>query len=85
MITPKLTYQLNNTIPMPEKIIYMEFIEKKSLMCITENNNIFLFSMKDMHFKPFDQIERSFPNPSINLVYWLKEKNNKSMPIILGA
>lgn len=63
----------------------MELIEKKSLLCITETNNIFLLSMKDMHYKPFDQIERSFPNPSINLVYWLKEKNNKSMPIILGA
>lgn len=41
--------------------------------------------MKDMHFKPFDQIERSFPNPALNLLFWLKEKNNKSMPIIIGA
>lgn len=63
----------------------MELIEKKSLLCITETNNIYLLSMKDMHYKPFDQIERSFPNPSISLKYWLKEKNSKSMPIILGA
>lgn len=70
---------------MPEKIIYMELIEKKSLLCVTESNNILLLSLKDMHFKTFNQIERSFPNPAVNLVYWHKEKNNKFMPIIVGA
>jgi hypothetical protein len=25
-LTPKLAYQLNNTIPLPEKFLYMELI-----------------------------------------------------------
>ncbi len=70
---------------MAEKIVYIEPIEKKSLLCITDTNNTLLLSLKDMHYKPFETIERTFPNPSINLRYWLKEKNNISIPIILGA
>lgn len=41
---------------MPEKVVYMELIEKKALLFITETNKMYLLSMKDMHYKPFDQI-----------------------------